>query len=260
MLLVLLLAGCGSSPRRERPAPQPTPAPRTDVAAIARRAHVPVLCYHQVREPTAADGADALPYIVRPRSLERQMDALDRAGYTPVSGAALVAHLARGAALPRKPVLITFDDASAGQWSAALPILRRHGFTATFFVMTVVLDKPGWLSRRQVRALDRQGMEIGAHTWDHSAVPDYEGADWTEQLAEPKLELQRLVGHPVRLFAYPFGAWSAAAFPNLRRVGFAAAFQLAEAADPRAPLWTIRRIIVPDVSGGELLRRMRAAF
>ncbi len=35
--------------------------------------------------------------------------------------------------------------------------------------MTVVLDKPGRLSRRQVGALDRGGMTIGVHTWDHDA-------------------------------------------------------------------------------------------
>jgi peptidoglycan/xylan/chitin deacetylase (PgdA/CDA1 family) len=263
LLLVLLLAGCGgASPARSQrtPVPARTPAPRTDAAAVAARAHVPVLCYHQVREPTAADGADARPYIVSPRGLARQMDALDRAGYTAVSGDALVAHLARGAPLPRKPVLITFDDASEGQYTRALPILRRHGFTATFFVMTVVLGKPGWLSRGQVRALDRAGMEIGAHTWDHSPVPGYEGSDWTTQIGRPKLDLQRIVGHPVRLFAYPFGEWTPRAFPNLRRVGFTAAFQLADRLDRDAPLWTIRRIIAADVPGRELLRRMRQEF
>jgi peptidoglycan/xylan/chitin deacetylase (PgdA/CDA1 family) len=260
---VIVLAGCGgsTSPRSSAKEPaQRTPAPRVDVASVAARADVPVLCYHQIRAPTARDGAAARPYIVAPAVLEKQMQALDDAGFHTVTGDELVAHVARGARLPSKPVLLTFDDASAGQFTAALPILRRHRFVATFFVMTVVLDKPGWLTRRQVRELDRAGMTIGAHTWDHSAVPDYAGADWQRQIDEPTRTLTRLVGHPVRLFAYPFGLWDPGAIPHLWDAGLRAAFQLGERFDRRHPLWNIRRIIVPSWSGRELLRGIRRSF
>jgi peptidoglycan/xylan/chitin deacetylase (PgdA/CDA1 family) len=148
---------------------------------------------------------------VRPSVLAAQMKALDDAGYTPITGEAYVAHVARGAKLPRKPILITFDDASAGQYERALPILEKHDFVATFFVMTVVLGKPGWLTKGQVKALDRAGMTIGAHTYDHKAVPEYTDADFETQFEAPGRELRRIVGHKVELFAYPFGAYSAAA-------------------------------------------------
>ena len=146
-------------------------------------------------------------------------------------------------------MLLTFDDASAGQYTHALPVLRRHHFRATFFIMTVVLGKPGWLTRGQVRRLDRAGMTIGAHTWDHQAVPQYTGADWRTQITAPTRDLRRLVGHRIRLFAYPYGLATREAIPYLSRAGLRAAFQLAERLDRRHPLWTIRRIIVPEVSG-----------
>jgi peptidoglycan/xylan/chitin deacetylase (PgdA/CDA1 family) len=260
----VVLGGCGGAPKPRpappRPTPRPTRTPRTDDAAVAARAHVPVLCYHQIRTPTAADGAEARPYIVSPSVFAAQMRALDRAGYTTVDGDQLVAHLARGAPLPRKPVLLTFDDASAGQYTDALPVLRRHRFVATFFVMTVVLDKPGWLTRRQVRALDRAGMTIGSHTWDHKDVTTYTAPDWETEVDAPTRDLEQLVGHPVRLFAYPFGLYERAAFPHLRRAGMTAAFQLADRLDRRNPLWTIRRIIVPELSGSELVREIRRDF
>jgi peptidoglycan/xylan/chitin deacetylase (PgdA/CDA1 family) len=157
-------------------------------------------------------------------------------------------------------VLLTFDDASEGQFSRALPILRRHRFVATFFVMTVVLDKPGWLTRKQVRALDRAGMTIGAHTWDHSAVPGYAGADWRRQIDEPAADLRRLVGHPIRLFAYPFGLWDRGAIEHLWRAGFVAAFQLSGHFDRAHPLWNLRRIIVPSWSGRRLLAEIQHDF
>jgi len=231
-----------------------------DPAAVAARANVPVLCWHQIREPTSADGAEARPYIVGPRRLAKQLDSLDRAGFTPVGGDALVSHVLRGTPLPRKPVLLTFDDGSAGQYTRALPILRRHHFVATFFVMTVVLDKAGWLSRREVRDLDRAGMTIAAHTWDHRPVTQYAAADWQRQLIEPRDELARIVGHPVRLFAYPDGLWSPAAFPQLQQARFTAAFQLAGKLDGTDPRWTLRRIIVPSLTGTELLQAIRQDF
>ena len=245
------------APAETRRAP---PAPSTDPAAVAARATVPVLCWHQIREPTSADGPEALPYIVSPRRLAEQMDALDRAGFTTVGGDALVSHVVRGTPLPPKPVLLTFDDGSAGQYTRALPILRRHHFVATFFVMTVVLDKPGWLSRGEVRALDRAGMTIAAHTWDHHPVTQYTAADWRRQLIEPRDELADIIGHPVRLFAYPDGLWSPAAFPYLQQGKFTAAFQLAGKLDAADPRWTLRRIIVPSLTGTQLLQAVRQDF
>ncbi len=194
---------------------------------------MPVLCYHQIRNPTSADGAAARPYIVRPSVFAAQMRALEQAGYTTITGDQLVEHLLRGKPLPDKPVLLTFDDASVGQYTHAFPVLRRHRFKATFFIMTVVLGKPGWLTRKQVRTLDRSGMTIGAHTWDHKAVPEYTGADWQTQIDAPIRDLQRLVGHRVRLFAYPFGLYDSDAIPHLLRAGSRAAFQLADRSGPR---------------------------
>jgi peptidoglycan/xylan/chitin deacetylase (PgdA/CDA1 family) len=265
--LALALAGCGGG---SLPSPGPTTAkrshpplaspPGTDPASMAARAGVPVLCYHQIRRPTASDGAENRPYIVSPAAFARQMEALDRAGYATITGDALIAHVARGAPLPRKPVLLTFDDGTAGQRTHALPVLRRHRFVATFFVTTVVLGRRGWLSRADVRVLDRDGMTIAAHTWDHHAVTGYAKADWPTQIDAPMRELATLVGHPIRLFAYPYGLWSPGAFAHLRSAGLTGAFQLAGRLDPAEPLWTLRRIIVPEWSGARLLGEMRRDF
>jgi peptidoglycan/xylan/chitin deacetylase (PgdA/CDA1 family) len=267
----ILALGLALSRDRKAPSPAGTGAParavralppaRTDVAAIAGRANVPVLCYHQIRPLTASDAAEDRTYIVPPKVLDAQLTALQRAGFAAVSADDVAAHMAEGKPLPRKPVLITFDDASAGQYTRALPILRRHGFKATFFIMTVVLGKQGWLTRGQVRALDREGMQIAAHTWDHRAVPSYAEDDWRVQISEPKAQLEAIVGHRVDAFAYPFGQWNAAATGHLRDAGFRIAFQLSEAIDPAAPMLTVRRVLVgPDVSGRELLTMIRRDF
>src|SRR4051812_13800321 len=262
LLALVAVAGCGGGKAAGHGAKAParTPAPKTDAASMAARAHVPVLCWHQIRAATASDSAQDRTYIVSPKALAGQLGALDRAGYHTVSAQRPVAHVALGKPLPSKPVLLTFDDGSEGQYARALPLLRRHHFVATFFVMTVVLDKRGWFTSAQVRRLDRGGMTVAAHTYDHHAVPDYAGDDWETQPVQPPAKLAKLPGHPGPIFAYPLGLWDREAFARLDGAGYVAAFQLAEKMDRSEPLWTLRRIIVPQVSGAELLRQMRRDF
>ena len=104
---------------------------------ILQRSTVPVLCYHQIREQTATDSADARPLICPPTVLEGQLRAITEAGMRPVTSTQLVDHLELGTPLPDKPVMISFDDASGGQYTHALPIPERLAMPATFFVMTV---------------------------------------------------------------------------------------------------------------------------
>ena len=163
------------SPPSAAPAAPATPG---TPAQIAARSTVPVLCYHQVREYTAADGAGARPLICPPAVLQRQLEGLLEAGMAPVTGEALLDHLQLGTPLADNALLVSFDDASGGQYTSALPILRRLGVPATFFVMTVVLDRPNWLSRDDVRALDAAGMTVASHTWDHHPVTRYGEKDW----------------------------------------------------------------------------------
>ena len=267
---VAALAGCssrnappaGSPPAEvvrgsELDAAQPTPIPSTMQTAphgqpgtpqeILQRSTVPVLCYHQIRGQTAADGPGARPLICPPDVLERHLHGLLDAGMRPVPANALVDHLQFGTPLPDKPVLLSFDDASGGQYANALPILQRLHLPGTFFVMSVVLDRPHWLSRDNVRALDAAGMTIAAHTWDHHPVTKYTGGDWAVQLDKPREVLEGLVGHPVDMFAYPYGLWNAAALPHVQAAGYRAAFQLAsQPSDPQRPLLTIRRVLVPS--------------
>ena len=111
------------------------------------------------------------------------------------------------------------------------------------------------MSRDQVRNLSDEGNIIGSHTWDHHNVKKYEGNDWITQLDKPTKQLEQITGKSIKYFAYPFGLWNPAAFPELKKRGFVAAFQLNEKPDPVDPLYSIRRIIVPGTWNGSVLHR-----
>jgi peptidoglycan/xylan/chitin deacetylase (PgdA/CDA1 family) len=257
-IVALVAAGCGTtpsaSPRAAAPAPAATStataAPRqaaatTDPRVIASRVDVPVLCFHQIRNWRASDSSADRGIITPPAVFARQMDWLTRAGFTPIDDDALYAHLTTGAALPRKPILLTFDDGSESQVANAVPVLERHHFPATFFLMTVVFDKPQWITRSQIRQLDKSGITIASHTYDHHSVSDYTGHDFEEQLVAPRTLLSSIVGHPVVDFAYPYGSWRRSSLPHVRAAGYRLAFGLDTKADPSDPLHSYPRLIVP---------------
>ncbi|WP_081975476.1 polysaccharide deacetylase family protein [Modestobacter caceresii] len=242
------------------PTEEPAPTPGTP-AEILARSTVPVLCFHQIREFRPDDSAYARTLITPPAVLTAQLQALRDGGHTPVTAPALVDHLQFGTALPDRPVLLTFDDGSVTHATAALPVLREFGFPAAFFPMTVVLDKPDWLSSDQLRELDAAGMTIGAHSWDHQRVDQLTGGQWTEQLDDPRATLAGILGHPVDLLAYPHGMWDQEALPHVAAAGYRAAFQLSEPTDPMQPLPTIRRIMPPPTwDGATLLAHLESDF
>ncbi|HSP38471.1 MAG TPA: polysaccharide deacetylase family protein [Frankiaceae bacterium] len=255
---VAALPGCGAQPdgaAPHSPAGAPTAAkspvlsaanpPTTDPRLIAQRANVPVLCFHQIRDWRASDSPGDRGIITPPTVLARQIDQLARAGFTPITDDALYAHLTTGSAPPPKPILLTFDDGSESQVANALPILERHHFPATFFVMTVVLDKQNWITRQQVKALPTKSVTIGSHTYDHHAVTGYYGTVFQVQLVQPRELLSRIVGRPVTDFAYPYGSWRHSSLPHVRAAGYRMAFGLDTAADSTDPLHSYPRRIVP---------------
>ena len=164
-------------------------------------------------------------------------------GYNTILPDQLYNYLAYGAELPSKPIMLTFDDTKLDQYTIAYPELEKHGFKGVFFIMTVSLGRPNYMSKAQVKELSDKGHVIGSHTYDHQNVKKYKGDDWVTQIEKPTKTLTEITGKDIRYFAYPFGLWNKEAIPELKKRGFDAAFILAEKRDENDPLFTIRRII-----------------
>lgn len=216
-----------------------------DPAKVMARREVPILCYHQIREWRDTDSKTVQNYIVPVQTFRDQLKMLADSGYHTILPDQLYAYLTTGAPLPAKPVMLTFDDTDLEQYTVALPEMNKYGFKGVFFVMTVSLGRPHYMSKAQVKELADQGNVIGSHTWDHHNVKQYQGQDWVTQIEKPSKQLESITGKPVTYFAYPFGLWNPQAIPQLKQRGMIAAFQLSGKRDVNDPLHTIRRIIVP---------------
>ena len=226
---------------------------QADIQTIARRADVPVLCFHQVRDWRASDSRADRAIITPLAVFAHQMDFLGRQGYHPITDDALYEYLVYGVALPPKPVLLTFDDGSEVQFLNAFPVLRAHHFPATFFPMTIVLDKVHWMSKAQLRQLAAAGMTIGNHTYDHKPVTGYSGNSFQTELVAPRLEVSAILGRRVADFAYPYGLWNHAVLRHVQAAGIRLAFGLDTPLDPTDPLHSLpRAIVAPTLTDAQL--------
>jgi peptidoglycan/xylan/chitin deacetylase (PgdA/CDA1 family) len=218
-----------------------------DAKTILSRKQVPILCYHQIRNWKSTDGKVGKDYIVEEQNFKDQVKMLADSGYHSILPDQLYAYLNTGAALPSKPIMFTFDDTDMDQFTVAAPTLKKYGFKAVYFIMTVSIGRKGkfvdYMTKEQIKELSDNGNVIGSHTYDHKNFKKYTGKDWEEQLDKPTKKLEEITGKKMTEFAYPFGLWNAVGIPELKKRGFKMAFALSTKRDENEPLFTIRRII-----------------
>jgi peptidoglycan/xylan/chitin deacetylase (PgdA/CDA1 family) len=232
-----------------------------DLATILSKKEVPVLCYHHIRDAKPRDSENMKSYSVSPSSFASQMKALSDSGFTSILPDQLYDYLLYNGVLPPKPVMITFDDTDGEQYSIGAAEMQKFGFRGVFFIMTVAINRPNYMTKEQIRNLSDSGHVIAAHTWDHHMVTKYAGTDWDIQLSKPTKQLEAITGKPVKYFAYPFGLWNKAAIPELKSRGYQLAFILSTKRDSTEPLHTIRRMIVPGTwSTQGMFTAMRSTF
>lgn len=218
--------------------------PATAAEVLARK-EVPVLCYHQIRDWKPSDSKRAHDDIIPPANFKQHIKMLADSGYHTILPDQLYDYLNYGAALPEKPIMITFDDTDLDQYTVGAKVLKEHGFKGVFFIMTVSIGRPRYMSKAQIKELADDGHEIASHTWNHKNFAQFTAEDWKIQIDEPTQTLEKITGKKVAYFAYPYGVFKASTLHKLKDHGFKAAFILSTKRDEQYPLFTIRRIIDP---------------
>lgn len=133
---------------------------------------IPVLTFHDVSDRPG-------PYNLTPQQLAADLAILRAAGFSTVRLPDVARFLAgEPVSLPRRPILITFDDGITSAWTSVDPILARNGFSAVAFLITgrIAPHEPSYyLTWDQVDAMRNTGRwEFGAHTHrshDRVALP-----------------------------------------------------------------------------------------
>jgi peptidoglycan/xylan/chitin deacetylase (PgdA/CDA1 family) len=178
---------------------------------------VPILVYHQI---TPQPPPGLRKYAVTPAVFRQQMAWLGLLGYVPITLNALLAARQGGLPLPRRPVVLTFDDGFQECADFALPLLQARGWPAIFYVVAGCAGLPAqWLLERHgstwavmdwvtTQRVQAAGAQCGAHSLSHPRLIDLDPDDCRFQLREGRRRLEEALGRPVDHLAYPYGAYN----------------------------------------------------
>jgi peptidoglycan/xylan/chitin deacetylase (PgdA/CDA1 family) len=223
-----------------RPANEPGAPPAGAVAVVSaawrlaartmRDRGSVILCYHGVGASTLAEDPSHLR--VPPARFRAQLELLLDAGFEFVSVSDF-AERAGGGAPPPGLAALSFDDGMHDNHAVLLPILREYGLPATVYVVTGLIGKPNpWMAAGsrarmmtddELRELAAAGVELGAHSVTHPDLAELDRERCLLEMSESRTTLERLIGKPVRTFAYPFCTYGEAAVAAACEAGFEAA-------------------------------------
>src|SRR5437764_155089 len=153
---------------------------RTSGARAAHAMRLPILMYHKVDRLPPPPGARYVRNYVLPEQFDPQLGALRRWAYQTISFDDWLAYRRGERTLPRRPIILTFDDGYRSTGEIAWPLLQRHGATATVFLVSDLIGKTNaWDAREiqepllgpgEIAAMRAGHIEFGSHTKTHAAL------------------------------------------------------------------------------------------
>lgn len=212
----------------ERRAPESSPAARASATptappiavvrgAAARRTAVPILMYHVLGTPPASA---PLPELwVSTARFREQMAALSRAGYQAITLKAAFSGWNEGGPLPRKPVVVSFDDGYLSHATVAAPTLRRYGWPGVVNLAVQDLGPDG-LPRHLAQEMVAAGWEFDSHTLTHPDLRTVDDARLRKELVGSRRRIKQLLGVEPRFFCYPAGKYDARVAAAVRAAGY----------------------------------------
>ena len=198
---------------------------------------IKVLMYHRIVD----DRQECKDHwtSVHVQDFRRQLEFLDRWGYTAITTEDYLLFRENRLSLPKKPVIITFDDGYLDTYQYAFPLLREFGMRAIVFVLgDRTVDTNNWdntirgikesplMDDEQIIDMHEAGFEIGAHTMTHANLPTISEDEALFEIEASKDGLEDMLDAKIRSFSYPYGLVNENAKRIVQDVGFEMAYSV----------------------------------
>jgi peptidoglycan/xylan/chitin deacetylase (PgdA/CDA1 family) len=213
---------------------------------------VPILCYHNFGPQSKGR------LLLGASQFEQQMRYLKAEGYRVISLGDFIEWMGGKRQLPKRSVVLTFDDGYRAFREFAYPVLKELGFTATLFVYTDYVgagrNALGW---NDLKALEAEGFDVQAHSKTHGDLRRATGESDAQfaqrmqlELAEPLKLFQRNLGRSSDRLAYPYGRADDDVVARAKEIGYVAAFTVRRQGSPAfvEPLRVNRSQIYSEMS------------
>lgn len=223
---------------------------------------VPILCYHNMGPQTRGR------LVMSASVFEEQMRYLKREGYHVITLKQFLEFSALRQQLPRKTVVLTFDDGWKSFKEFAYPILKELGFPATLFIYTDFVGARIALTWPELKELAQEGFDIQAHSKTHEDMrrkpteSDEEyGRRMQAELVYPLGVFQNRIGQSPKILAYPYGSHDEDVVRRAREAGYIAALDVRRQGNPSfTPALTIHRAQIYSEMGLEDFARNLTVF
>lgn len=159
---------------------------------------IPVLMYHHVLPYANSE------YAVSIDQFRRQMQWLSDEDYQTISVNDMVMAIRQGKLLPKKSIILSFDDGFMDVYENAYPILTEFGYTATMYLIEDVINEHPYVSDQVIEELINAGWEMGHHSKSHAYLSSLRNLD--EEVCGSRRRLIERFNQPFDSFAYPFAA------------------------------------------------------
>ncbi|MBR2082723.1 MAG: polysaccharide deacetylase family protein [Elusimicrobiaceae bacterium] len=182
------------------------------------------LMYHHIGTITNPQD-EQFPFTITPLMFEKQLLFLKQNGYSIIHEKDLLHARQTGHTHFDKPVLLTFDDGYADNYTVLFPLLQKYQAPALIFLVTDKIGTPGYLTWPQVREMQASGLvSFGSHTCSHQRLRSLSDEHIMHELTHSKQVLEEQLKSSVVSFCYPFG--SGGFDPRVRPLVFKAGYAL----------------------------------
>jgi peptidoglycan/xylan/chitin deacetylase (PgdA/CDA1 family) len=207
---------------------------------------VPILMYHVIGDPPP--GTPFTDLWVSPSTLSAQLRWLDRHRYHVVTLQEVYDYW-HGRPLPRKPVVVSFDDGFHSDYTKAMPILARHGWAGTLNLALAHLSRANAFTPRMVRRMLASNWELDSHTRTHAYLPGLNAADLRDEVAGSRRILRSRFHLQVNFFCYPSGGYDTDVIRAVRAAGYSGATTTEYGLASRSEPYTLDRIRISRGDG-----------
>lgn len=159
------------------------------------------LMYHDVAAAPIQAGDVPQRFAVGRAEFAQQLDYLRSRDFT---GCALSAALSGTLA---RPIAISFDDGNAGQYERGFRDLVARGMTATFFVTTDWVGRPGFATWEQLKEMRAAGMDVQSHSRSHPFLSELDAGELEQELRGSRDTLDERLDQRTEMLALPGGDW-----------------------------------------------------
>ncbi|MEG1942377.1 MAG: polysaccharide deacetylase family protein [Angelakisella sp.] len=206
-----------------------------------------ILMYHSVNSRESRSG----DYVITPAALRRDLAYLQKEGYSTINMTELISFVHEGTPLPKKPVMLTFDDGYYNNYLNAFPLLKEYNAKAVISIIGAETDKYSaidennqnysHLTWEQIKEMQESGLvefqnhgynmhkqngeRVGATCMKGECAADYRKA-LTDDIEKLQTRYTEMTGRTPNTYTYPFGRVSRESYPVITKLGFAASLDV----------------------------------